>query len=58
MEYLQNLNSRLDDGSALINISSDGLEPELEAFMFKILERVQMEASRQGQSFLLGLPQG
>lgn len=46
---------RLNSGDAFITVTADGLEPELEAFMFKILERVQIKASAEAQSFLLGL---
>lgn len=45
----------LRSGDALINISADGLEPELEAFMWKILERVQLRATEEGAEFLLGI---
>lgn len=47
--------SRLESGDAFITISADGLEPELEAFMFKILARIQTKASADAQQFLLGL---
>lgn len=57
VRYLQAMTQRLQNGDSLISITADGLEPELQAFMFKILEKVQIEASAQGQAFLLGLPQ-
>jgi len=37
-----------------IAITADGLEPEIEAFMFKILERIQTKISGDKTSFLLG----
>lgn len=54
------LNERADslaNGDSLISIQADGLEPELEAFMWKILERVQVKASQEQALFLLGMPQ-
>jgi len=53
--YLNAVIDRLSQGDAQIQITADGLEPELEAFMFKILERIQMRASSEAQQFLLGL---
>jgi hypothetical protein len=46
---------RLSGGEAFIQITSDGLEVELEQFMMKILERIQVRASAEAQQFLLGL---
>ena len=45
---------RLEAGDFSINIQADGLEPELEAFMFRIIERVQATASANAAEFLLG----
>lgn len=42
-------------GDALITISGDGLEAELEAFMWKILEKIQVRATEEGSEFLLGI---
>ena len=47
--------SRLQNGDAIIKISGDGLAPELEAFMWKILERIQIEAAADQAEFLLGV---
>lgn len=55
IKYLQATIDKLNSGDALITVTADGLQPELEAFMFKILERVQIKASSEGQAFLLGL---
>ena len=46
---------RLQSGDALITVSGDGLAPELEAFMWKILERIQIEAAADQAEFLLGV---
>ncbi len=53
--YLNAVIDRLSQGDAQIQVTADGLEPELEAFMFKILERIQVRASAEAQQFLLGL---
>lgn len=45
----------LSSGDALIKIESDGLEPELEAFMWKIVEKVQMRVAEEYSEYLLGL---
>ncbi len=55
VQYLNAVIDRLSQGDAQIQVTADGLEPELEAFMFKILERIQMKASSEAQQFLLGL---
>ena len=46
----------LQRGDSLITITADGLEPELKAFMWKILQRVQMKAAEEQALYLLGLP--
>jgi hypothetical protein len=45
----------MERGDAEISITADGLEPELEAFMWRIIERVQVRATEEGAEFLLGL---
>jgi TP901 family phage tail tape measure protein len=45
----------LERGDALIEISGDGLEPELEAFMWAILRKIQVRANADGAEFLLGI---
>lgn len=45
----------LQRGDALIKVEATGLEPELEAFMWKILKRVQTRVNREGLSLLLGV---
>lgn len=55
IQYLRAKTEALAKGDALITITGDGLEPELEAFMWRIIERVQVEASNEGAEFLLGL---
>jgi hypothetical protein len=45
----------MESGEGMITVTADGLEPELEAFMWKILERVQVRANEESSDFLLGL---
>lgn len=45
----------LEKGEGLITITADGLEPELEAFMWKIIEKVQIRATADEAEFLLGI---
>lgn len=55
MAYLDAVVDRLSSGEAEIQVTADGLEPELEAFMFQILKRIRVRASEEAQQFLLGL---
>lgn len=48
----------LKSGSAMIQISGDGLAPELEAFMWKILQTIQMRVNKDGLDMLLGTGTG
>jgi ABC-type transporter Mla subunit MlaD len=43
------------DGEGLIKIEGQGLEPELEAFMWKIVERIQLRVNEQSAEYLLGI---
>jgi TP901 family phage tail tape measure protein len=55
VENLKLKNERLKKGDALIQISSDGLAPELDSLFDVILKRVQIKASEEGTALLLGL---
>jgi len=44
----------MDRGDAIIRVSGDGLAPYLEAFMWQILEAIQVRASQEGLEMLLG----
>jgi TP901 family phage tail tape measure protein len=55
IENIKQKTKSLENGDALIKITGDGLEPELEAFMFKILKKIQLRASAEGADFLLGI---
>lgn len=54
-EYLDARTERLQQGESEITINAEGLEPELEAFMWKIVERLHVRASEQEAEFLIGL---
>jgi len=45
----------MERGDAMINISSDGLEPALEMIMWQIIEKVQIRANEASADFLLGI---
>lgn len=55
IEQIREKTRALSRGDALIKIDGAGLEPHLEAFMFEILNAVQVRANAEGQEFLLGL---
>ena len=45
----------IERGDGLITINADGLEPELEAFMWKIVEKVRIRGVEESAEFLLGM---
>ena len=47
---------RLKNGGALITVNGDGLQPHLEAFMWEILEAIQVRVNADGYEMLLGGP--
>lgn len=53
--YMKQRRDAMSKGDALIKISADGLEAELEAFMWKILERIQVRVAEEQAAMLLGL---
>jgi len=55
IELNRQRSNAIQRGDSLINISADGLEPELEAFMFRILERIQIRVSEEQADLLLGI---
>ena len=55
---IQRINAQtrsLDRGDALITIQAAGLEPELEAFMWKILGKIRTRANAEFADYLLGV---
>lgn len=55
IDEIQARTDAIRDGEGIIKIQADGLEPEIEAFMFKILERIQIRATESQSAFLLGI---
>jgi TP901 family phage tail tape measure protein len=55
LKYMEARTAALEAGEGLITITADGLEPELEAFMWKILEKIQIRANEANAEFLLGV---
>lgn len=54
---IKNMDARtnaLSSGQALIQIDGKGLAPQLEAFMFKVLESIQVRANAEGAELLVG----
>ena len=49
-------NDMISRGDAAIKINMDGVEPELEMIMWKIIERVQIRVNEEAAEFLLGVP--
>lgn len=54
-EYMEARTEALEAGEALIQITADGLEPEIAAFMYKILGKIQIRANEENAEFLLGI---
>jgi|GEM_PF-5748644 len=56
-ELLKSQRQKLDSGEPIISIDGAGLEPEIEAFMFKILRNIQVKMSESQSAYLLGIGQ-
>ena len=55
IEQIEARTAMMKKGDSMIKIQGDGLEPELEAFMWKILENLQVRANQEFSEFLIGL---
>jgi len=55
IERIEAQTASLSRGDPLITIQGDGLEPELEAFMWKILSKIRVRANAEFADYLLGL---
>jgi TP901 family phage tail tape measure protein len=56
IERIRAQTAALDRADGLIKIEAAGLEPELEAFLWKILQKIQVRANASFTDYLLGLP--
>ena len=55
IEYMDARTEALASGQALITIDGSGLEPHLEAFMWAVVEKVQLRVIEEQSDFLLGI---
>lgn len=55
IERINAQTASLNRGDALITIEGDGLKPELEAFMWKILSLIRVRANAEFSQYLLGV---
>ncbi len=55
IDNVKKRNDAMDRGESTITINGAGLQPHLEAFMFTILEAIQVRANAEGQKFLVGV---
>lgn len=55
IEYINARTAAIEAGEGLITITGEGLEPEIEAFMWRILEKIQIKAAEDQAQFLLGI---
>jgi TP901 family phage tail tape measure protein len=55
MEYIKARTDAMNRGDGMITINAQGLEPELELVLHKIIELTQIKANEEGLAFLLGV---
>lgn len=55
VDYIKQKTQNLKRGDALIKVDGTGLQPHLEAFMFEILNEIQVRVNADGEEMLLGL---
>jgi len=55
IEYTKAKTAALEKGEGFITIQMDGVYPELELVMHKIIERTQIRTNQEGLEFLLGV---
>lgn len=56
LKYLQVSTEKLAKGEGIITLNAEGIEPELQAVLFKIISLAHIEASGNAGPMLLGLP--
>jgi hypothetical protein len=54
IERIRAQTEMLERGGVELKITSDGLEPELEAFMFKIIDKIRVNVAGTYEEFLIG----
>jgi hypothetical protein len=54
-ELLKARQEALKQGKGIIQITTDGLEPELEQVLYKIVQKAQVKANEEGFNALLGI---
>jgi TP901 family phage tail tape measure protein len=55
IDYIKAKSAALEKGEGFITIQMDGVYPELELVMHKIIERTQVRTNQEGLEFLLGV---
>lgn len=55
VEALRAKTKALNEGKGLINITLDGVEPELETILWKIVDRVQAKVNEEASELLIGV---
>jgi TP901 family phage tail tape measure protein len=55
IEMSKSKRKRMEAGEGLISIKADGMEPEIQAFMWKILSKIQVRVNEAGSEMLLGI---
>tara|TARA_R110002096_G_scaffold5948_2_gene27314 strand:+ start:6264 stop:9029 length:2766 start_codon:yes stop_codon:yes gene_type:complete len=55
VDYIKEKTRKLSKGDALLKVDGAGLQPHLEAFMFEILNAIQVRVNADGEEMLLGL---
>ena len=55
IDEIQTRNKMMQEGKEIgIKISAEGLQPHLTAFMFEILNQIQIKATAEGVKMLVG----
>lgn len=54
IERIREQTAMLERGGVELRITSDGLEPELEAFMFKVIDKIRVNVAGTYEEFLIG----
>jgi flagellar hook-associated protein FlgK len=55
VNYLKARTDAMNKGDAILTINAEGIEPELDMVMRRIIELAQIRANEEGLNFLLGV---